>query len=653
MTVDARWELRLLGHPELRCDDGRLVDLPMKTFAIAAHLVLDRPNQQCSRSELAAFLWSDADSTHQRTNLRTLLKRIRSGIDGSTTSPFAIDGEIIALDPDAVYCDLSEFQRLLVRGEASDVVKAAALFSGELIETRDRGSAAFERWLRDQRSSLSQAFRAAASRALESDDLNALPEKKEALARRLIEEDQNDEASHRALIRIYASRGDFERVRSTYDNLAHNLRMEHGCEPSHETRALYRSLATRVDEAADPSPSYAHESDTGGWSPSAPFISVESRGPVLLVPSALSADGGSAVGPSTDIFDCLLMQLWKQHSLRIVLINRDHSRFEIAQSAGDATVYRLHFGTRAAGIARCSARLVFEPTSDLLWADSFLPTDQHHDQIAARFADAIVGAIENHQIREENLRPGKQRTSFTLVARAERALMNIDLTSMRGARRMLRTAARMTANPFRAQAKLARTFWMEWLLGAGRDRALLMTSRDLARSALAAQPDSHYAHQELGMTALCLGQRQRALEHLSEAHNLSPFDSQLQIDFAYALIANGQAKEALSSLEAGGLTECRFGGFSNWVTARAHYALGEYEDAILDLLELPIPAAANRLLAVCYALLDERENAEEAKDKYLAANPNFSLDRWLSQCPLRSRVDVSLLREGLLIAGFH
>jgi DNA-binding SARP family transcriptional activator len=104
----------------------------------------DRPNQQCSRSELAEFLWSEVDSTHQRTNLRTLLKRIRSGIGGSTLSPFAIDGEIIALNLGAVRCDLLEFQRLLASGEASDLLEAAVLFSGRLLETRDRGSAAFE-----------------------------------------------------------------------------------------------------------------------------------------------------------------------------------------------------------------------------------------------------------------------------------------------------------------------------------------------------------------------------------------------------------------------------------------------------------------------------------------------------------------------------
>jgi DNA-binding SARP family transcriptional activator len=204
-NVNARWELRLLGHPELRCDDGRRIDLPTKAFAIAAHLLLDRPSQQSSRAELAEFLWSDVDSTHRRANLRTLLKRIRSGIGDSNASPFTIDGEVIAFDSGDVRCDLLEFHRLLASDEALDVVEAAAKLSGPLLETRDRGSAAFERWLNGQRSFLSQTFQAAARRALEHGDLDALPEKKEALARRLIEERTHDEVGHRTVIRICAS----------------------------------------------------------------------------------------------------------------------------------------------------------------------------------------------------------------------------------------------------------------------------------------------------------------------------------------------------------------------------------------------------------------------------------------------------------------
>jgi len=653
VNANPSWELRLFGHPTLRSDDGGVIDLPMKAFAIAARLLLDQPNQRCSRSALAQFLWSDVESSRQRTNLRTVLKRIRSGFGASAHSPFAVDGEIIALDLDAVQCDLLEFQRLLASGDASDVTEAAELFSGQLIETRDRGSAAFECWLGGQRSSLSQAFQVAARRALDSGELDALPGKREALARRLIKESPNDEAGHRALIQSYASQSDFDLARSTCDHLARRLDTELGCPPSAETRAAYRSLSDEVDDAANLRRSDARGFDAGASSLSARFISTESRCPVLLVPSALAHDVGSTINVGANVVDDLLAQLWKPHLLRIVLIRGGASAFAVGQNAGGAGVYSLHFRLSGGDTVRLSARLVSEPASDLLWAESFLLTGERHDHMIAHFANAIVGAIEGHQIATEKLHSEKRRTSFALAAQAERALTHIDLPSLRRARHLLRRALQTGANPSRAQAKLARTFWMEWLMSAGRDRSLLTTARGLARSALEGQPESHYGHQELGMTVLHLGQYQRALEHLSNARDLNPLDNQLLFDFSYASIANGQAKEALSSVGAARLNDGRSTGFRSWVAACGYYATGKYEAAIAELLELRSPGAATRLLAACYAMLGEREKATEFRDRYLKKDPRFSLDSWISQCPLRMKIDVDRLREGHLLAGFR
>jgi tetratricopeptide (TPR) repeat protein len=302
---------------------------------------------------------------------------------------------------------------------------------------------------------------------------------------------------------------------------------------------------------------------------------------------------------------------------------------------------------------RFSARLVHEPASDLLWAESFLLTEDRYDQVVARVAEAIIGKIEDHQIEAENLRPEKSRSGFALIAQAERALMNVDLPSVRRARRLLRAAVHTSANPARAQARLARTFWMEWMLRAGQDSALLTTARSVARTALEAQPDSHIVHQELGMTALYQGQYQLALEHLSRARELNPFDGQLLVDFADALIANGHAKEALALVKGGKVTGYRLADFRNWVAATGHYVLGEYDAAIAQILEMKHPAPTYRLLAASYAMLREREKAAEFRGKYLEENPNFSTDDWALRAPMSLEDDIKHLREGSLLAGFR
>ena len=653
MRAGASWDFRLLGHPALRSNEGRVVELPKKAFVIAARLLLDRVNHRCSRSDLGEFLWPDADTSRQRTNLRTLLKRIRIGMAGATAPPFAVDGEIIALNVGAVRCDLTEFKRLLASEAASEVVAAAALLSGELLAGCDKGSAAFEHWLRNQRSLLSQTFRKAACRALESSDLDALPKKREALARRLIEENPNEEAGYLALIRIYASQGDFDRVRSTYDRLARSLKAELGCQPSEETRALYRSLVNRGDDAADASTSRRREFKTAASLSSTPSISAEWRHPVLIVPSAPVSDGGLAVAARAGVVDDLLTQLWKPRTLKIAVAGRDDCPVATGQNLMNGNVYSLHVGLRSAETMRLSARLVLEPASDLLWAESYSLTAERYDEVIARVADAIIFKIEDHQIEGANPLPENQRTGFALIAQAERALTNVDLPSVRRARRLLRTAAQTSPNPFRAQATLARSFWLEWMLRAGQDKTLLATARNIARSALEARPDSHVAHQELGMTALYQGQYQLALEHLSRARDLSSFDNKVLFDLADALIADGQAKEGLALIKAGRSTDYRLVDFRNWVAATGHYALGEYGAAIAELLAMKHPVPTYRLLAACYAMLGDREKAGEFKGKYLEENPNFSTGDWLSVCPMREQNDVKHFREGCLLAGFR
>jgi hypothetical protein len=81
--------------------------------------------------------------------------------------------------------------------------------------------------------------------------------------------------------------------------------------------------------------------------------------------------------------------------------------------------------------------------------------------------------------------------------------------------------------------------------------------------------------------------------------------------------------------------------------------LEEYELAIAALSELATPGPSDRALAACYAMLGEREKANEYKDKYLLANPRFSLDEWLELCPMGARGVVENVREGYLLAGFR
>lgn len=54
--------LSLFGNPRLLDGQGRIVDLPAKTFAVVAYLLLSNRGEPVSRAALRQFLWGNADA---------------------------------------------------------------------------------------------------------------------------------------------------------------------------------------------------------------------------------------------------------------------------------------------------------------------------------------------------------------------------------------------------------------------------------------------------------------------------------------------------------------------------------------------------------------------------------------------------------------
>jgi DNA-binding SARP family transcriptional activator len=653
MLEEVKWRLNLFGRPALRDASGRSIDLPKKAFVIAARLILDRPKLHCYRSELAEFLWSDSDALRRQTSLRTLLKRIRFALQGEASQPIVVDDESVSLDGEAIVCDLLDFKRLLASGQARDVVESSTLITGELMENCESGSAAFENWLAHQRSTLSQTFLSAALRVLEDEDSELSAPGKERLAQKVISDNPMDEAPYRALLKIYASQRNFEGVKSTFDRLLRGLKMELGCQPSAETRALFSELVSRgeIGAGANASKGQANRG-LAGPTPSAPPTSNSQR-PLLIVPSSLLTDADMPPGPLASFVDDLLVQLWKPRALRIAVGSRGGGTALHEAEAGHDDVYRLCLSPRNGDITRLHARLTHAPASDLLWAETFLLTAERYEDIVARSADAILFKIEDHQIELSHERPCEKRTSFTLVAQAERALLRADLPSIRRGRRLLRTAVQIDSNSPRAQAGLARTFRMEWLLRAGQDSSLLTNARSISRAALETYPDSHITHQELGMTALYQGEFDLALDHLNRARSLQPYDNALIYDLADALIAGGQAKEGIALIEMAKPSEFRRDEFRHWIAASGHYNLGDYRSAIVELSHMKSPGSTYRLRAACEGMLGQKELAEYYRVKSFEEHPDFDLEEWLSRVPMRTKIDHDHFREGCKLAGFR
>ena len=650
MSADFPWKLYLFGRPALRSDDGRTVDFPKFAYAIFVLLTLDRVSGSAARDDVAQFLWPQTALEQQQSNLRTLLKRIRAAQLAAGVEFFAIEKQRISLHKNAAFSDLHEFRRMSQSGSPHDVAAAAALIKGDLLEGCDQGLVSFELWLQNHRAVLINALLLDACKLINSDAMAASPEAREALALKLIELEPGEEDAYCALLSLHAARRDFDGVKRTYDRLVSNLKSEIGCQPSEQTKALYRSLVTEVASAKDSTDRLAAFSSEP---PEATTFHPASKaeGPILKFPAATTAQSGTTELRHRALVDDLIVQLWKPRAIKIV-VEDDHLAPGAAdQSREPANVYKMHLGLSDQSI-RLSARLGHAQSGELLWAESYQFSADTHERLIARIANSVLAKLEDHQIEIARECADSDLPGFAFVARGNRALLNANLPSVRRARRLFRVASEITENDLMAQTGIARTYRLEWILRAGQDPSLLASAREISRSMLELNPESHLAHRELGVTALYQRQHELAREHIHRARELHPHDPELLFDFADVLIADGAHEEALQVIGAVKQVDYKLADFRNWIAASGHYVLGDYKAALTELREMRNPDATFRLRAACHAMLGDYEEAREFRNKALDDNPGFDLKAWMSMCPVRLKTDIEHLRDGCRAAGF-
>ena len=259
--------------------------------------------------------------------------------------------------------------------------------------------------------------------------------------------------------------------------------------------------------------------------------------------------------------------------------------------------------------------------------------------------------IEDHQIELSAARTDEERSKFVLVAMAEREMLRPNVASVRHARRLLEMALRDGWKSPRALAALGRGFRAEWFLGLQRDATLLEHARSTAREVYQMAPDSSLALRELGAATFFTGDVDTGLFQFAQACELSPLDSRAAAEYAFALLGEGQPRQALEALKTGPKAAVA-DPYSQWGTALVLFHLGEYRSAIKALSMMPETGAAFRLRAGCEALLGEKDRLPEYKSRFARENPDFSLDDWISRTGLRRREDKERIREAVRLVGF-
>ncbi len=237
--------IQLLGSFQVSDGEKPIAKLQSERLqALLAYLVLHR-EQLVARQQLAVTFWPDTTDAQARTNLRTLLARLREALPDADQY-LAVDTQTMQWRSDAPCAiDVVEFEQALA---ANCLAEAVALYRGDLLP------ACYDDWITGERERLRQAYHGALERLIRQAEQQRRFDQAIAYAQRLLRHDPLHETTCRHLMRLQLAGGDRSGALRTYHACAALLRDELGVEPASETRRLYAQLLKTDVPAVEAAP---------------------------------------------------------------------------------------------------------------------------------------------------------------------------------------------------------------------------------------------------------------------------------------------------------------------------------------------------------------------------------------------------------------
>jgi DNA-binding SARP family transcriptional activator/TolB-like protein len=647
--------VQLFGQMAVQNTAGKsLLPRARKTRALLAILALSAP-RPVLRSQLTALLWSQREKEQARASLRQAVHELQETLGPAHSGMLCADRNHISLAADGLEIDA------LHLAQPSGMEEALDQFQNVLLEDLRGLDAAFDRWLEEERRRLVQIARTLGEGLLaEAVGTPAITK----AANRLLMIDPAHEGAWRAIIRIHAQRGDRAAAIAAFERCRAALAETSQLQPSRETQELIAAVRSdapgaevttirripRVPDAAlAPAARVGAETTRIGI---LPFRTI-GAGEDDLLPDGLQSEIVDGLSRFRGI-SCVPFRLSPQ---------------EFFHDAGIAERLNLDFlveGTIQFGTnrMRIMARLIdVRANGEVVWAARFdrplTDTFTSQSEVASEIVAQIDPRLLLHQAERFSAQQTENLTPHELVVQSIPAIYRLERDAFHAAGLALRTAVMQAPDNAAAHAWLA--YWNLFLVGQGwtaepdtvrtlagelATRAVTLDSGDaraltlaghvrsflgrhpeegctLHRRAISLNPNLALAWCFFGLAQCYQGRHDEALNLITEAGRLSPFDPHLF--------------------------------FFDMALTMPYLLRGEYE-AVVEIGRRAIelnPGFTSSYKGHLSALghLGRSQEAGRIRESLLVLEPDFTLRQARARSPMQVEADLDRYVEGLCLAG--
>jgi len=660
-----KFRLSLLGRFALSGPDG-LIDLPNKKLAcLLAYLACTAPTPQ-PREKLATLLWGSHFDAQARQNLRQALFRLRRVLGDEA---LISHGESVSLLPDAIACDVAEFEALVGDRSHGALNGATGLYKGCLLPDIEIPEEAWTEWLAAERQRLEGIALAAMVKLAEQELEAGNNEPALSAANRAIAVSGLREDAHRLVMRALAAGGRRADALQHYEDLTVLLKRELGVEPDPATRALAAEL--RRSQTAQPragaASGLAFAPDATTQPQSIP-LPLPDRPSIAVLPfTNMSGDPEQeyfADGMVDDIISGLSRFRWLFVIARNSSFTYKGRALDVKQVGRELGVRYLLEGSvrKSANRIRIAGQLIDTSSGTHLWADRFEGALEDvfelQDKVTASVVGAIAPRLQQAEIERARRKPTESLGAYDLFLRGRANFYKWTREANKEALRLYYKAIELDPDSCAAYASAALCFCARKAFG-------LVTKQDVAearRLALCAVQlgkDDSTAFSSAGFVlAYVAGELDDGAAFLDRALLMNPNSASAWYFSGWVQVYLGEADRAIESFAHAmrlnpidpGLSGMQQG------TACAHFFAGRYDEAVkwakMALRELPDSRSALRIGIASCALAGRDDEAKRLMARLLAIGPELTISSLLQNLgPYRHPEHPAKFAEALRKAG--